>query len=169
MNEGVPIPQPDDIGENERDDAMGAYLMMFATWAVGLPLPLINLVASAIYFGVNARSSRFVAFNAFQSLTSQIFIAVINAIALAWIIAILAGGAIFPASFFTYLALAGILNILYLVFSVVAMVRARRGELYYIPFFGAQAFSKYYGEKATADWVRRRKTPVNRPPGALGD
>jgi len=51
---------------------MGAYLMMFATLAVGLPLPLINLVAAFIYLYINRKTSRFVHFHALQSLYSQI-------------------------------------------------------------------------------------------------
>ena len=35
---------------------MGAYLMMFASLAIGLPIPLVNLIASVIYFLVNRRT-----------------------------------------------------------------------------------------------------------------
>ncbi|MCH8330385.1 MAG: hypothetical protein IH946_03240, partial [Bacteroidetes bacterium] len=48
-----PLPQPDDIPTREREDAMGAYLMMFAAVAAGLPLPIINLIAAIIYYYVN--------------------------------------------------------------------------------------------------------------------
>ena len=44
-----PLQQPDEIPEREKEDAMGAYLMMFAAVAIGLPLPIINLIASIIY------------------------------------------------------------------------------------------------------------------------
>ena len=36
-----------------KEDAMGAYFMMFATAAMGLPLPILNLVAAIIYYYVN--------------------------------------------------------------------------------------------------------------------
>ncbi|MCH8319303.1 MAG: hypothetical protein IIA88_12580, partial [Bacteroidetes bacterium] len=41
----LPVPQPDEIPTREKEDAMGAYLMMFAAIAAGLPLPIINLIA----------------------------------------------------------------------------------------------------------------------------
>ena len=51
----IALPQPDEIPKREREDAMGAYLMMFAAWGVGLPLPLLNLVAAIIYFFTNKK------------------------------------------------------------------------------------------------------------------
>jgi len=72
MTDVIRLPQPDELSEREKDDAMGAYLMMFATWVVGLPLPVLNLIAAVIYFYVNKKSSRFVAFHALQSLLSQV-------------------------------------------------------------------------------------------------
>jgi hypothetical protein len=55
-----PLPQPDDISIREKEDAMGAYLMMFAAHAIGLPLPIISLVAAIIYLYLNRKTSRFV-------------------------------------------------------------------------------------------------------------
>ena len=39
-----PLPQPNEVSSREREDGMGAYLMMFASLGVGLPLPIINLI-----------------------------------------------------------------------------------------------------------------------------
>jgi len=33
----ISLPQPDEIPEREKEDAMGAYLMMFASLAIGSP------------------------------------------------------------------------------------------------------------------------------------
>jgi hypothetical protein len=57
----VKLPQPHELSAIEKDDAMGAYLMMFAAWGAGLPLPLLNLIAAVIYFFINKKQSRFVA------------------------------------------------------------------------------------------------------------
>ena len=40
------IPQPEEVSTREREDAMGAYLMIFGALAAGLPLPIINLIAA---------------------------------------------------------------------------------------------------------------------------
>ena len=47
--EYAPIIQPEEIPTRVREDAMGAYLMMFGALAAGLPLPIINLLAAVIY------------------------------------------------------------------------------------------------------------------------
>ena len=54
----IALPQPDEIPKREREDAMGAYLMMFAAWGARLPLPLLNLLAAVIYFFTNKKPSR---------------------------------------------------------------------------------------------------------------
>ena len=79
-----PLPQPNEIPEREREDAMGSYLMMFAAVAVALPLPIINLVAAVAYYMVNRRKSRFIHFHTLQSLLSQIPTTLLNWGLLIW-------------------------------------------------------------------------------------
>ena len=75
----IKLPHPHEISKKEKDDAMGAYLMMFAVWAAGLPLPLLNLIAAIIYYFINKKESRFVAFHAYQSLITQVIVSLLNA------------------------------------------------------------------------------------------
>jgi uncharacterized membrane protein len=157
----VQLPQPGEISQREKEDAMGAYLMMFAAWAFGLPLPVLNLVAAIIYFFVNKKVSRFVAFHSLQSLLSQIPVSVFNLALVAWLIRILVGNMIFLPAFFVALVFVGLVNILYVVFSVIALVHARRGQYYYMPVFGRVAFARYYGERAV---TLQKSLPPNRPP-----
>ena len=89
---GIVLPQPADITQREKDDAMASYLMMFASWAVGLPLPLVNLVASVVYYAVNRKSSKFVAFHALQSFLSQVPVSLLNAGVVGWGIGLLVKG-----------------------------------------------------------------------------
>src|SRR6267154_5926913 len=76
--EYYPLPQPEEIPEREKEDAMGAYLMMFAAVAIGLPLPINNLIASVIYYYINRKKSRFIHFHSLQALLSQIPTTLIN-------------------------------------------------------------------------------------------
>lgn len=155
----IVLPQPEEVSSEEKDDAMGAYLMMFAAWAIGLPLPLLNLVASAVYFALNGGESRFVAFHAYQSLLSQMPVSLLNAGLLAWLIAILVAGASFVPLFLVCLLVVAALNLLYVLFSVVALVRARRGEIYYLPLFGLFAYARYYGDGAVPLTKRENRAP----------
>ena len=84
-SQGLRLPQPQEVTEREKDDAMGSYLMMFASLAVGVPIPLLNLIASVIYFLVNRKTSSFVAFHALQALLTHIPVVVLNAGVVAWL------------------------------------------------------------------------------------
>ena len=86
----IALPQPSEIPERQKDDAMGAYLMMFASLALGLPIPLLNLIASVIYFFVNRKNGDFVAFHALQALLSHIPVVLLNAGVIGWLVGILA-------------------------------------------------------------------------------
>lgn len=156
-----PLPQPDEIEIRVREDAMGAYFMMFAAWGIGLPLPFLNLVAAGIYYGINQKKSKFVAFHALQSLTSQIPVTVVNAGLLFWLIHNLVKSAGFTGSFWIYLSFAVVLNAAYLITSLVALSRAYKGNLFYFPVFGRMAFNTWYGPDAPDGETGIRE---NRPP-----
>ena len=62
----IHLPQPKELTSREKEDAMGAYLMMFAAFAVSIPLPIVNLIAAIIYFYINRKKaviSIFITFN----------------------------------------------------------------------------------------------------------
>ncbi len=148
MPDQIALPQPDEVTDVEKDDAMGAYLMMFAALAMGLPLPLINLAAAIIYFSVNRRSSRFVAFHAYQSLLFHIPVSVVNIGAMVWFVVLVVTDFVYFVPFLVYLGFAVACNVVFVIYSIVAMVRSRRGEIYYLPFAGATAFARYFGPSA---------------------
>ncbi len=159
---GIKIPQPEEVSTRERDDAMAAYLMMFASWAIGLPFPLINLIASLVYYFVNKKTSRFVAFHAYQALIVHVPIVCVNAGLIVWIIVIAVSDLHFAGPFLAYLLFLIALNIVYIVYSIIALIQARKGRLYYMPFFGRLAYAHFYGP-----WARDRERKdewVNKPP-----
>jgi uncharacterized membrane protein len=154
------LPRPDEVTTRERDDAMGAYLMMFASLAMGLPLPLINIVASTIYYFINRKSSRFVAFHALQALISHIPVTLINAGAIVWLIVELVGWHFLTAPFIAFGLFAILLNLAFIVYTLIALVRARRGQFFYIPLFGRLAFDRHFGERDE----KPKSVPRNEPP-----
>ena len=144
---------------------MAAYLMMFASLAIGLPIPLVNLIASFIYFFVNRKSSPFVAFHSLQALLTHVPVVLLNAGLVGWLIGILATQAGFHAAFFWYLFFTILVNIAYIVWSIVALIHAHKGRFFYMPVVGRLCFSRYYGPRAAA-----RRTPrrwENKPPEGL--
>jgi uncharacterized Tic20 family protein len=161
----VRLPQPNEIPEREKEDAMAAYLMMFASLAIGLPIPLFNLIASFVYYVVNRKTSPFVGFHALQSLLSHLPVVFVNAGLVAWIIVAIVGPAGFAGGFFGYLLFAVLLNLAYIVISIIALVHARKGRFYYMPFFGRVSFLRFYGPKAEAR--RQAAAWENRPPEGI--
>ncbi len=157
----IALPQPHEIPKRDREDAMGAYLMMFAAWGAGLPLPLLNLLAAIIYFFTNKKTSRFVSFHAYQSLLTQIPISILNAGAVAWVLRNLYKDHEFSDYFWTYLIFIGLWNLIYMVFSIIACVQARKGRFYYFWVFGRISFARYFGPDAVS--LEEKEKP-NLPP-----
>ena len=165
------LPQPEDLSRRSKEDAMGSYLMMFAAVFVA-PIPLINVLGGAIYYAIFRKKDRFAAFHAYQSLLSQIMISLLNLFAMGLLIIRIyrfAFGSnltedieisfsqlwnvIFAEQNIIYLLIAFfvlvlILNIFYMVYSLVAASGAYKGRLFYMPFFGPIAYDKFYGRTA---------------------
>ena len=148
-----PLQQPEEIPLREREDAMGAYLMMFAAIGAGLPLPIINLIAVIIYYFLNRSKSRFVHFHSLQALLTQLPTSILNAVLVFW-----TARRIFDACSFKqcphwneyvgFFWLVIIANLFYFVFNIVAAIRARQGRMYYFLFFGKLSYQKVYSMKA---------------------
>jgi uncharacterized membrane protein len=156
------LPQPDEIDVRVKEDAMGAYFMMFATAALGLPLPLLNLVAAIIYFYLNRDKGRFVQFHTLQSLWSQIPVTLLNSGLVAWTIVNFVKDFDFTGMYWGYLVMTAVADVVYLIFSLVGAARARKGQFYYFLFFGKLAYHQVYRVRP----VKTPSGPVNRPPGA---
>lgn len=150
QNPAFPLPQIDEITKREREDAMGAYFMTFASLAMGAPLPLLSLLVSFIYHLVNARKSRFVAFHSLQSLLAELPVSVLNAVLVIWGAVLLFGGAssnyagMHLQSFWYLLIFTLIVNVIYITFSLIAAFRAQKGRFMYFWLIGAFAYRHYY-------------------------
>jgi uncharacterized membrane protein len=156
-----PLPQPGEIEERVKEDAMGAYFMMFATAALGLPLPILNLIAAVIYYYVNRDKGRFVQFHTLQSLYSQIPVTLLTSGLVVWTIGNFVGDFDFTSLYWGYLVMSGVAVLTYLIFSLIGAVRARKGLFYYFVFFGKLAYHQVYRVRPE----RRVSEMQNRPPG----
>lgn len=156
-----PLPQPEQIETRVKEDAMGAYFMMFATAAMGLPLPILNLVAAIVYYYVNRDKGRFVQFHTLQSLYSQIPVTLLNSGLVAWTIVNFVRDLDFTGQYWGYLVMVATANLVYFIFSIVGAVKARKGLFYYFLFFGKLAYHQVYQIRPE----RSQAIPRNRPPG----
>jgi uncharacterized membrane protein len=159
--EFYPLPQPEDIPEREKEDAMGAYLMMFAAVAVGLPLPVINLIAAIIYYFINRKKSRFIHFHCLQALLSQIPTTIINWVAVIWAGMILFTELTLSETFWAYVIFAGSVTVLYFIICMIASYKARQGKMYYLLFFGKVCYEVAFKVNPNQPVMSE---PVNKPP-----
>lgn len=155
-----PIQQPDDMPVREREDAMGAYFMMFASLAAGLPLPIINLIAAIIYYHINKHKSRFVRFHSLQSLLSQLPVSLLNAGLVIWAITLYKQDFNVDYSFLIYLSIVVLANLVYLGFSIVAAIEARKGRMYYFFFLGRFSYDIVYKVKDEHETMFRNNPPT---------
>lgn len=165
------LPQPEEIPSKDREHAAGSYIMMFVSQY--LPLPFINLIASLIYFGYCRKRSRFVAFHAYQSMISQIPTSLMLWALAVWTIVGLVKGAsdgqysMFGAGFWVAVAAVLIWSLVYIIVSLVAYVKAGKGNLYYLPIFGRIAFERYFGKNAVRHSDEGAPRQVNVPPTGM--
>ena len=165
----VILPQPDEISSRDKEHAAGAYIMMFASQY--LPLPLINLLAALLYHVFCRKRNRFVAFHTYQSLLSQIPTSLFLWGVIAWAVYYMVSfpflhwGQVFDRNFWIVCGVVIIWNILYMIYSIIAYRRAGRGKLVYLPVFGRLAFNRYFGPDALPATTEERAPAVNRPPG----
>jgi len=160
--EFYPLQQPDEIAEREKEDAMGAYLMMFAAVAIGLPLPVINLIAAVIYYFVNRKKSRFIHFHCLQALLSNIPTTLINWALVIWAVRNFVGHYEWTDTFWAYAIFAGLCTFLYFIISLIAAYKARQGKMYYLLLFGKLAYETAYRVRPTDN--QQSTEPVNKPP-----
>lgn len=136
----------EEVTPKNRERAMAAYLTMFATSVAGLPLPFINFFAALAFHLFIKSSGQFVAFHSYQSMLSQLIVSIINGVAVVWaVLAFISGN--FSNAFIAYIAGAVIINIAYVIISLIAAYRAYNGRMIYFIFFGALAHQYAYGKE----------------------
>jgi uncharacterized membrane protein len=139
---------------------------MFAAWGAGFPLPMVGLIASVIYYYINKKTSNFAAFNSYQALLTHIPISIVNAVAVVWGIVLFAGHEHPFMRHYAAFCIFGVLwNVLYMVFSIVACVKARKGRFFYFWVFGRIAFARYFLSPSSA--AKNPRDERNLPPEGL--
>ena len=76
-------------GEHEAETASNSYLMSLIAIVAGLPLPIINLIATLIFYVGNRKATYFVRWHCTQALLSQLSMLFINSFGFWWTISII--------------------------------------------------------------------------------
>lgn len=122
--------------DTEAESAANSYLMSLLVIMVGLPFPLINLVATFFFYVAQKKRSYFVRWHCMQALLSQIPLFVVNCILFWWTVRSVIGWVSFSSLYFSYLFTVLLFNLIDFIATVYTVVRVRKGCHVEWPVFG---------------------------------
>ena len=111
----------------EREKASNGYLMSLLAVMVGLPFPIVNLLASLIFYFSNRKSTLFVRWHCTQTLLSQLTLLVVNAIGFSWTMSILFGDNTLSNKYIGYIITIILFNLIEFIFTISAAIKVRKG------------------------------------------
>jgi len=114
-------------GEHEAETASNSYLMSLIAIIVGLPLPIINLIATLIFYLSNRKSTYFVRWHCTQALLSQLSMLFINSYGFCWSISIIFTKETITNNYIAYLIAAIIFNLTELIVTIYTAIKTRKG------------------------------------------
>lgn len=117
----------DNPTEHEMEAASNSYLMSLIAIIVGLPLPIINLLATIFFYIGNRKSTYFVRWHCTQALLSQLSIFFINSFAFWWSVSILFGEEQLSDSYIAYIIAVVIFNLIEFIATIQAAIKTRKG------------------------------------------
>lgn len=114
--------------EYESEKASNSYLMSLIAVIVGLPLPVVNLIATAIFYLSNRKASHFVRWHCTQALLAQAVTLVMNAAGLYWTLSIVFGDHVVTNHYIGYIITIVLFNLIEFVATIYAAIRTRKGQ-----------------------------------------
>ena len=114
-------------GEHEAETASNSYLMSLIAIIVGLPLPIINLIATLIFYLSNRKSTYFVRWHCTQALLSQLSMLFINSYGFWWSVSIIFTKETITSNYIAYLIAAIIFNLTELIVTIYTAIKTRKG------------------------------------------
>jgi hypothetical protein len=122
--------------EHEREKASNSYLMSLVAVIAGLPLPIINLLATLFFYIGNRKSTYFVRWHCIQALLSQLVLLFANSYSFWWTVSILFTDEKATNNYFAYLFTVIVFNILEIISTIYCAVQTRKGKHVQVFFFG---------------------------------
>jgi len=114
-------------GEHESEKASNSYLMSLIALIAGLPLPIINLIATFFFYLGNRKGEYFVRWHCTQALLSQVSVLFMNSVGFWWTISILFGSESVSNEFIAYIITIVIFNITEFIATIYTAINTRKG------------------------------------------
>jgi uncharacterized Tic20 family protein len=122
--------------EDESESGSNSYLMSVIAIIVGLPLPIINLIATVIFYLGNRKSTYFVRWHCTQALLSQLSMFFINSFGFWWTISIIFGDESISNLYIAYIISIVIFNVIEFITTIYTAIQIRKGIHIHWLFFG---------------------------------
>ena len=113
--------------DDEAEKASNSYLMSLLAIMAGLPLPIINLAATFIFYLGNRKSTYFVRWHATQALLSQFSLLFMNSAAFWWTIDIITQNSDITTPYISYMLTVLIFNLGEFVITIYTAMQTRKG------------------------------------------
>ncbi len=114
--------------DHEAEKASNGYLMSLIAVMAGLPLPILNLLATFIFYRHQRKGTPFVRWHASQALYSQVALICLNSPGFYWTLSILLGKTEISNLYISYMLLIIILNISEFIATIYTMIQVRKGR-----------------------------------------
>ncbi len=116
------------ITEDEAEKASNSYLMSLIAVIAGLPLPIINLIATLIFYMGNRKGSYFVRWHCTQALVSQASFLVVNSYGFWWTVSLILGDSEMTDSYIAYMITAVLFNLVEFIATIYTAIETRKGR-----------------------------------------
>jgi hypothetical protein len=113
--------------ESEAEKASNSYLMSLVFIVMGLPLPIVNVLATLIFYFANLRQPYFVRWHCTQALLSQFSLALINGVGFWWTISVIFENQEVSNSFIAYVLVALLYNFTEFIATIYTATQTRKG------------------------------------------
>jgi hypothetical protein len=122
--------------DHECERASNSYLMSLMAIIVGLPIPIVNLLATFIFFMGNRKGTYFVRWHCSQAMLSQLGLFFFNSYGFWWTFSILFGDTAISNEYVAYLITIFIFNFTEVIFTIILSTNIRKGIHMEMFFFG---------------------------------
>ncbi|MBS3914213.1 MAG: DUF4870 domain-containing protein [Bacteroidetes bacterium] len=115
-------------GEHEAEKASNSYLMSLIVVVAGLPLPIINLIATLVFWLANRRATYFVRWHCMQALLSQFLLFFMNSYGFWWTISLIFGERSISNEYIAYLITLLVVNLTEFIVTIYTAIQTRKGK-----------------------------------------
>lgn len=129
-------PLKNKVSETDLEKASNSYIMSLLAMFVGMPIPILNLFATLIFYFGNRKASRFVRWHCTQALLTQISLFAFNTISFWWTIGIITGELALSNYYFAYVIFVFLLNLIEIIQTIITATTIRKGNTVRWFFYG---------------------------------